>query len=138
MEARAIALLTVVQPCAVGRGRQFAFDLRALQALLRVRALGLVVGALQLHMRHQAAEAGIGQGKCRPCAARFRPQSIGPGPRPLPLCGPRSRRKNGLVRLASCSGGTPVPWSRTLISTHSSRPLAAMSTWVTPASGVLP
>ena len=49
-----------------------------------------------------------------------------------------SPRKNGLVRLDNCSGGTPAPWSRSLSSTQLSRPLAAMSTLVTPVSAALP
>ena len=39
---------------------------------------------------------------------------------------------------SSISGGTPSPWSRSLSSTQLSRPLAAISTLVTPVSAVLP
>jgi hypothetical protein len=61
-------------------------------------------------------------------------------PRPAPVAAVRaaSPRKNGLIRLGSASGDTPMPWSRTFSSTHSLRDLAAMSTLAMPVSGVLP
>ena len=61
-------------------------------------------------------------------------------PRPAPVAAVRaaSPRKKGLVSLSYASGDTPIPWSRTLISTQSSRWRAAISTTATPVCGDLP
>ena len=61
-----------------------------------------------------------------------------PSPAPVAAVRAASPRKKGFTRLGSASGATPMPWSRTLSSTHSLRARAVMSTTAMPVSGVLP
>ena len=133
IEARAVVLLIKSS----AGGGQVALDLGALQALVRVGARRLVASALQLDMRDQPPEVELASAKMPPMRCTVLSTMDSPGLHWLRPFGPH-RRGKGLGQAGQLLGGTPAPWSRSLSSTQSSRPLAAMSTCVIPVSVDLP